>query len=554
MLDANSERARGSCADSSDDLGRPARPKPLFGVGSFVRYRRMIGLSGLTFLMLGLVYATFRPSTYTASTQLLIYIRELQPGPETVILPGRADLSVVQNQIEIIQSRGVLLKVIDSLNLRDDPEFDPRTRRWNLFSGGASSVSENQVMTSRTLDSLRRKLAVRRVGTSHTLTISVTADEPTKAARVANEIGQVYLQERVTTWEFGLSKAPSSLRERLQGLGPSAYVISVAEPPINRDGPRLVIIALAAAVFGIGAGAATALVLDWKNHRIRTPEQIEYLFGLECFGAVPNVLRGGLIDSEPKQRDDRTRLLAWGVKRPESALAQTLRRVRAAVRGSSVRSVGVTSVVSGEGTTTISANLAYLMATSGKRVLLVDATQGNGSLSRLLTSGMQEGLITSPNRTDSVGSRVVTDTRTGLDILLPSNATAADPDFVWRTLTDDFMRQVANSYDLVIVDLPALDPGAEAREAAKRLDAFLLVVKWDNTDFELARRALSFSGEAQQKFLGVVMNMAEERRTSTWMDKFPLAGLVFGNRNSQTNLSGPTATAGFGAVKPRASS
>ena len=192
-----------------------------------------------------------------------------------MILPGRAELSVVQNQIEIIQSRSVLLKVIDTLNLKDDPEFAPRTSRdggflqpiRNLFASRPTGLDESRLLTSRTFDLLRRKVSVRRVGTSHTLTISVTAHDPTKAARIANKIAQVYLQERVSAWESGLSRTPSSLRERLQGLGPNAYVISVAEPPITRDGPRAVVIALAAALLGLGVGGGLALFLDFKNHK-----------------------------------------------------------------------------------------------------------------------------------------------------------------------------------------------------------------------------------------------------------------------------------------------
>ncbi len=63
---------------------------------------------GALFLVLGLVVAALRPASYTASTQLLVYVRELQPGPEPVISAGRADLTQVENEIEIIRSRGLL--------------------------------------------------------------------------------------------------------------------------------------------------------------------------------------------------------------------------------------------------------------------------------------------------------------------------------------------------------------------------------------------------------------------------------------------------------------
>jgi polysaccharide biosynthesis transport protein len=62
----------------------------------------------------------------------------------------------------------------------------------------------------------------------------------------------------------------------------------------------------------------------------------------------------------------------------------------------------------------------------------------------------------------------------------------------------------------VIVDMPALASGPDVRGAAQSLDAFLLVVKWGATESELVRQALRSAGEAGPKFIGVVLNMADE--------------------------------------------
>jgi len=524
-----------------------ARPKHTFGLGSLLRHRRLIGLSGAIFLTLGLLFSVLKTPTYTASTQLLVYIREIQPGPETVILPGRADVSVVQNQVEVIQSRSVLLKVIDALNLKNDPEFASNKPGFfqvlrDLLGASSTTMNEDRLLTNLALESLKRKTAARRVGTSHTVMIAVTASEPTKAARIANEIAQVYLQERAGVLESALSKAPL-LRERLKGLGPNAYVISAAEPPIKRDGPRLIVIAFASGFLGLGFGSGLALFLDFMDRRIRTSEQAESVFGLECFGVIPRLTRGTASRYEQQQHSDgfansSGNLLAWVAQHPTSALAQTLRRIRAALHGSSLRSIGVTSTVAGEGATTISANLAHLMALSGKRVLLVDGAPGNRSLSRQMAPGARRESIPPPKGASSFASHVVTDKRTGLDVFLLSDTAALNPDCVWQALTDEFIHEASASYDLVIVDLPPLASGAEVRAAAHTLDAFLLVVKWGDTDSILTQRAMQSSGAAQEKFVGVVLNMAEEEPIGKHVDKFSLAKFTFAARTGQTSLSG----------------
>ena len=66
------------------------------------------------------------------------------------------------------------------------------------------------------------------------------------------------------------------------------------------------------------------------------------------------------------------------------------------------------------------------------------------------------------------------------------------------------------AYDLVIVDMPALATGPDVRAAAQSLDGFLLVVKWGATESELIRQALRSAGEARPKFVGAVLNMADD--------------------------------------------
>src|SRR5262245_21714617 len=72
-----------------------------FEVASLFRYKTLIALSTACFLLLGLIYAAARPATYTASSQLLVFSRQLQNGPDPMITSAPADFSLVQNQIEI---------------------------------------------------------------------------------------------------------------------------------------------------------------------------------------------------------------------------------------------------------------------------------------------------------------------------------------------------------------------------------------------------------------------------------------------------------------------
>ena len=83
-------------------------PLRTFGLLSLRRRWRLVAICGVLFLIAGLLIAVLKPAKYTSATQLLVYVRQLQPGPDLVISSGRADLTQVQNEIEIVLSRGML--------------------------------------------------------------------------------------------------------------------------------------------------------------------------------------------------------------------------------------------------------------------------------------------------------------------------------------------------------------------------------------------------------------------------------------------------------------
>ena len=97
--------------------------KSAFEIASLLRHKTLIALTTGSFLLLGVIYSAGRPATYTASSQLLVFSKQLQNGPDAVITSAQADFSLVQNQIEITQSRNILLKAVQVLNLKDDVDL-----------------------------------------------------------------------------------------------------------------------------------------------------------------------------------------------------------------------------------------------------------------------------------------------------------------------------------------------------------------------------------------------------------------------------------------------
>ena len=109
--------------DTTLSTPKEAEVQSAFELASFFRHKTLIALVTACCLFLGVIYAVGRPATYTASSQLLVISKQLQNVPDTLITSAPADPSLVQNQIEIIQSPSILLKAVHALNLKDDVEL-----------------------------------------------------------------------------------------------------------------------------------------------------------------------------------------------------------------------------------------------------------------------------------------------------------------------------------------------------------------------------------------------------------------------------------------------
>lgn len=497
----------------------------LYVIASVLRRWKTIAFSVAAALTLAALVLALKPVNYTASTQLLIYNRELYPGPDAVISPGRADTALVENMIEIFKSRSVLAKVIETLKLNEDAEASFSRSPWHvvrdwMMPSSLEEISEQERIFENSIERFRQALSVKRVGTSHTVLVTYTSSDPHKAAAVANEIA--VSAARVFRGTESGSSGISPLRERLQGLGPSAYVISEADPPVRPDGPRRASLVAIFLLAGLGLGAALALLLDFRDRTIRTAGQVERMLGLEYFGTVEHMSEHAARDSgegDSEARTVRDALKFGGSDRWLPSLAQALHRALTVTDSIlAMQTVGVTSIVPGEGTTTMAARLARIAADSGKKVLLVDVAK----CGHIATPAASGEFPAPTNVTEDDEIQVGTpEANGGLN-----SDTLENPRLVALNSADrlnEVMREVAPGYDMVVVDLPPLSGDPAALAAARKLDGMLLVLKWGAHDADAVRRALELSGIAPTSLAGVILNLAPGRLIGRYGDR--LAGV-----------------------------
>ncbi|RKQ85531.1 CpsD/CapB family tyrosine-protein kinase [Brockia lithotrophica] len=195
---------------------------------------------------------------------------------------------------------------------------------------------------------------------------------------------------------------------------------------------------------------------------------------------------------------------------PESEEAESFRILRTNLffRGVGVplRSAAIVSSLPDEGKSFVAANLAIVVAQSGKRVLLVDADLRKPSLHRYFRSRQSPGLSSLLAGMVSLPDAVVPTPVPNL-FLLPSGPLPPTPaELLASESMDGVCAEVSSLFDFVLFDTPPLLLMADGVIVSSRTDGAVLVVRGKHTRKEDAKKSVKILTNSNVKILGAVFN------------------------------------------------
>ncbi|MCK1468408.1 polysaccharide biosynthesis tyrosine autokinase [Bradyrhizobium sp. CW10] len=305
-----------------------------------------------------------------------------------------------------------------------------------------------------------------------------------------------------------------------------ARVISAATAPLVKSYPKTLIILAASLFGGLALSFGAAMARELTDKVFRTTGQVEEVLGTNCISILPalgnsvsaqgireKVLGGKLARKNNPQPD----LLRYVVDNPLSRFSEAIRSLKVAVDLNSIvrenRVLAVTSTLPNEGKSTLSTNLAQLIAHGGARVILVDADLRNPSLSRALMPDAQRGLVDVVGHKAQLEDVVSVDAETGLEILpagLTSKLLHTNEVLASKSMRD-LVAVLRSKYDYVVVDMPPMAPVVDVRVTSSFVDSFIFVVEWGKTNIDVVKHNLRGAPEIQDKLLGVVLNKADTK-------------------------------------------
>jgi polysaccharide biosynthesis transport protein len=170
-----------------------------------------LGLAGA-----GLHYA-ITPKAYQATTIIQIERRNLTPlgNAQNPWLENYWNMEFYPTQYELLQSRGLAERVVKSLDLMEDPAFNPGAAREGAKGGTAEA---DEAVLGALAERLRGGLAVEPVRNTQLVQLSFRAASPEFAAKTANAFAEAYIDMGVEDRFATAGKASTFLSSQIDKL------------------------------------------------------------------------------------------------------------------------------------------------------------------------------------------------------------------------------------------------------------------------------------------------------------------------------------------------
>ena len=190
----------------------------------------------------------------------------------------------------------------------------------------------------------------------------------------------------------------------------------------------------------------------------------------------------------------------------QNAAKTLLANIRFASVDDPIRSIVITSSVPNEGKTTVAVNLAQAIATSGKRVLLVECDMRRRSVADMIGTHARSGLYAVLSDQVRLEQAVVATSQENMSFLDAEPHIPNPADIIASKRFARLVGILENSYDYVMFDTPPVGAFVDAAVLATLTDATALVVRENFTKRDEIVHAYDQLKKAEVNIIGVIMN------------------------------------------------
>ncbi|MFD2834029.1 polysaccharide biosynthesis tyrosine autokinase [Gramella sp. AN32] len=313
--------------------------------------------------------------------------------------------------------------------------------------------------------------------------------EITRTKAVKNDLFAYLLQKRE---EIALSYAPSNEDDT---------VVTSAQASLEPVSPKGIKIYGFALFIAIGLWIVYVVVKEMLNKKILFRSEIEESSNLPVIGELTHLKGGKLVSSENPE---------------DLAIIEQFRHLDAQLglysRTFRKKKILVTSSLAGEGKSFVSKNLAYSLAKSGKKVILLDMDFRKPNTTKTFHLTDRKGIIDFLKDTAHLDELIVNSEINPNLFILPAGKHREDyTQLLLNGKLESFFNSLSERFDYIIMDSAPIGLVSDANLLAEFSEITLLVVRHDYTPKKIVERLDQNLADKNLNHIGIVFNGLKKR-------------------------------------------
>lgn len=300
-----------------------------------------------------------------------------------------------------------------------------------------------------------------------------------------------------------------------------ASVVKVIEPAVKDASPsskNTVVYALIGFILGAAAVYIIAFLRAFFDRTIYTDEEIKNNFELPIIGQIPSWNPSGSVSTKKSAKSAKNEIIRnytdkilssntpFAVSEAFKLLRTNMSYTAHSNNGGMV--YGITSSNAGEGKSIVAANIAISFAQMGKKVLIIDGDLRAPVQRKIFKldakaaglSDLLAGLVESGDVLRSL------DSVENLTVLQSGRIPPNPAELLASPRMADFVDEVRQSYDIVIIDLPPVGEVADAGVISGLVDHYAMVVRSNHSNIGFVSAAVDLLQGFGGSVVGFVVN------------------------------------------------
>ncbi len=358
---------------------------------------------------------------------------------------------------------------------------------------------------------------LRSIVTNYEKQLSVLPEKALKLARLerrvkVDQVTYMMLTEKLE--ETRISEA---------GQKENIRILDYANRPIYPVKPKKKLNILLGILIGLGLGVGITFLMEYIDNSIKTPDELEKS-GYPVLATIP-VIATEELEKKIKEKEElplengidldfiegrkiETRLIThFDPKSPISEAYRTLRtNFQYSTPDKKLHTLLVTSSGPKEGKSTTVANLAITLAQMGQKTVLIDTDLRRPVMHHIFNIKKENGVtdyLVNNVPLESLAKPTIIDNL----YLITSGTLPPNPaELLASDSMKKFMEDLKNNFDMVLFDSPPVIAVTDAQILGTYTDGTIIIVKSEQTGWDMLNRSISLIKTVNANFLGYVFN------------------------------------------------